>query len=382
MELWSLLSITAPGLFPDPKRFASTTRARSRRGGDAERLARLRRRIKPLVKRRTKEQVAADLPAKQEQILEVELHPRHRKLYDTLPAARAAEGPRAARRLRPQPLHDPALAHAAAPAQPASRARRRRQRRRSRARKLDALVEQLARRRSAAATGRSSSASSPASSPRSRERLDARRHRLLLPRRRARGTAIESLERFKDGAAPVFLISLKAGGFGLNLTEADYCFLLDPWWNPATEAQAIDRTHRIGQTRTVMVYRLIARDTIEEKVVALAQRKGRAVPRRHGRRRPLRKAAHRRRHPRAGRLGTRAVRNAIRTPHHPVGLVAPLVRAPAEQELRARRPTEHRADIDVRHEVEVCQRLEIAHRIATSGAVRTPYPSAAAITRD
>ncbi len=81
------------------------------------------------------------------------------------------------------------------------------------------------------------------------------------------------LERFKDGGDPVFLISLKAGGFGLNLTEADYCFLLDPWWNPATEAQAIDRTHRIGQTRPVMVYRMIARDTIEEKVVALARRK-------------------------------------------------------------------------------------------------------------
>ena len=78
---------------------------------------------------------------------------------------------------------------------------------------------------------------------------------------------------FKDGAAPVFLISLKAGGFGLNLTEADYCFLLDPWWNPATEAQAVDRTHRIGQTRNVMVYRLVARDTIEEKVMALKARK-------------------------------------------------------------------------------------------------------------
>ena len=62
------------------------------------------------------------------------------------------------------------------------------------------------------------------------------------------------LARFKQGDDPVFLISLKAGGFGLNLTEADYCFLLDPWWNPATETQAIDRTHRIGQTRPVMVY--------------------------------------------------------------------------------------------------------------------------------
>src|SRR5439155_8722179 len=81
------------------------------------------------------------------------------------------------------------------------------------------------------------------------------------------------LNGFRDGTDPVFLISLKAGGVGLNLTEADYCFLLDPWWNPATETQAIDRAHRIGQTRPVMVYRLIARDTIEEKVVALARRK-------------------------------------------------------------------------------------------------------------
>src|SRR5437660_1077377 len=81
------------------------------------------------------------------------------------------------------------------------------------------------------------------------------------------------LQRFRTGDDPVFLISLKAGGFGLNLTEADYCFLLDPWWNPATENQAIDRTHRIGQTRPVNVYRLIARDTIEEKVAALARRK-------------------------------------------------------------------------------------------------------------
>lgn len=83
----------------------------------------------------------------------------------------------------------------------------------------------------------------------------------------------KAIARFKDGDAPVFLISLKAGGSGLNLTEADYCFLLDPWWNPAVEAQAVDRTHRIGQTRTVMVYRLIARDTIEDKVLALNARK-------------------------------------------------------------------------------------------------------------
>ena len=73
----------------------------------------------------------------------------------------------------------------------------------------------------------------------------------------------------------MFLISLKAGGFGLTLTEADYVFLLDPWWNPAAESQAVDRAHRIGQTRPVNVYRLIASGTIEEKVMALQQRKAR-----------------------------------------------------------------------------------------------------------
>jgi SNF2 family DNA or RNA helicase len=72
----------------------------------------------------------------------------------------------------------------------------------------------------------------------------------------------------------VFCISLKAGGFGLNLTEADYVFLLDPWWNPASEAQAVDRAHRIGQDKHVMVYRLVAAGTIEEKVMALKARKG------------------------------------------------------------------------------------------------------------
>ena len=78
---------------------------------------------------------------------------------------------------------------------------------------------------------------------------------------------------FKEGEAPVFLISLKAGGVGLTLTEADYVFVLDPWWNPAAEAQAIDRAHRIGQDKAVMVYRLVSADTIEDKVLALQDRK-------------------------------------------------------------------------------------------------------------
>jgi SNF2 family DNA or RNA helicase len=81
------------------------------------------------------------------------------------------------------------------------------------------------------------------------------------------------IDRFRTGTAPAFLISLKAGGFGLTLTEADTVFVLDPWWNPAAESQAVDRTHRIGQTRSVNVQRFIAEDTIEEKVLALAAKK-------------------------------------------------------------------------------------------------------------
>ena len=89
----------------------------------------------------------------------------------------------------------------------------------------------------------------------------------------------EAIARFKDGDAPVFVISLKAGGFGLNLTEADYCFVLDPWWNPATEVQAVDRAHRIGQRNPVMVYRYVSTDTIEEKVMELKDRKAKLFAR-------------------------------------------------------------------------------------------------------
>ena len=77
----------------------------------------------------------------------------------------------------------------------------------------------------------------------------------------------------EDPDCRLFLVSLKAGGQGLNLTAADYIYILDPWWNPAVEAQAVDRAHRIGQTRRVFAYRLIARDTVEEKILALQDRK-------------------------------------------------------------------------------------------------------------
>jgi SNF2 family DNA or RNA helicase len=106
-----------------------------------------------------------------------------------------------------------------------------------------------------------------------RRGLDARgiAYEYLDGKTRDRKTRVERFQ--TDPACPVFLISLKAGGLGLNLTAAEYVFLLDPWWNPAVEAQAIDRAHRIGQTRPVFAYRLIARGTVEEKILELQAKK-------------------------------------------------------------------------------------------------------------
>ncbi|MGH3697523.1 MAG: SNF2-related protein [Pseudonocardiaceae bacterium] len=270
MELWSLLSITAPGLFPSPTRFREHYSRPIEKQGDAELLARLRRRIKPLVKRRTKEQVAADLPAKQEQLLMVELDPRHRRIYqrhlqrerqkvlgliDDVDRNRFTIL-RSLTLLRQLSLH-PGLVEP--------------EHRQLDCAKIDALVGQLG---EVIDGGHRALVFSQFTGflAHVRERLDDTgvAYSYLDGTTRNRP---EVVRRFKDGTVPVFLISLKAGGFGLNLTEADYVFLLDPWWNPATEAQAVDRTHRIGQTRNVMVYRLIAKDTIEEKVLALANRK-------------------------------------------------------------------------------------------------------------
>jgi hypothetical protein len=270
MELWSLLSIAAPGLFPSPDRFRDYYARPIEKSGNAELLSQLRRRIRPLIMRRTKEQVAADLPEKQEQVLAVELHPRHRKLYQThLQRERQKVLGllddvnhnrftilRSLTLLRQLSLHA-ALVDAEHADVPSA--------------KIDSLLEQV-------------------------EDVVGGGHRALvfsqftrflrIARAKLEANGVECcyldgstvnrgavISSFKEGTAPVFLISLKAGGFGLNLTEADYCFLLDPWWNPATEAQAVDRTHRIGQTRNVMVYRLIASGTIEEKVMALKARK-------------------------------------------------------------------------------------------------------------
>jgi SNF2 family DNA or RNA helicase len=271
MDLWSLLSIVAPGLHPRPAIFRERWANPIERDGDAERLAALRRRIKPLMLRRTKEAVATELPPKQEQVLSVELHPRHRAVYDRhlqrerqrlLGLIDDVQGNRIAilrgltvlRQLSLDPsLVDEAYAGLATSA------------------KIETLVEQVG---ELAEEGHRALVFSQFTGflRLVRERFEAEgiAYEYLDGSTRNRG---ERIAAFREGDAPVFLISLKAGGFGLTLTEADYVFVLDPWWNPAAEAQAVDRTHRIGQTRPVNVYRLVSRDTIEEKVVALQQRK-------------------------------------------------------------------------------------------------------------
>ncbi len=270
MELWSLFAITAPGLFPSSTNFAEYYRKPVEKESDAGKLAQLRRRIRPLIMRRTKDAVAKDLPPKQEQVLELELAPRHRTIYQRhlqrerqkvlgmlgdMDKNRFAIF-RSLTTLRMLSL-DPSLVDKKYASAPSS--------------KLDALFEQL---EDIVAEGHRALIFSQFTSflAKAAERLDAAgiEYAYLDGKTRRRGQVIDN---FKSGTAPVFLISLKAGGFGLNLTEADYVFLLDPWWNPATENQAVDRTHRIGQHKNVMVYRMVAKDTIEEKVMALKEKK-------------------------------------------------------------------------------------------------------------
>jgi len=229
--------------------------------------------MRPFILRRTKAQVAPELPPRTEQTLQCELEPTERRHYDelrahyrqTLLARVAREGVNRSKmqileallRLRQAACH-PGLIDRSRAAETSA--------------KFEVLLPMLA---EVIEEGHKALVFSQFTS------LLA----LLRPRLEAQGIVYEYLdgrtrdraarvERFQnDPACPVFLISLKAGGLGLNLTAAEYVFLLDPWWNPAVEAQAIDRAHRIGQTCHVFAYRLIARDTVEEKVLDLQRTK-------------------------------------------------------------------------------------------------------------
>ncbi|MDP4332103.1 DEAD/DEAH box helicase, partial [Curtobacterium sp. A7_M15] len=274
-DLWALFHIVAPGLLSSWSRFGDDyvkpLGSPDLRGVARQELtARLRRRIRPLMLRRTKESVAADLPPKQEQVVRVTLDPAHRTLYETTLnrerlkvldliddlAKNRMIVFRSLTLLRMLAL-SPALVDG--PRDDLSSA------------KLDLLLDEL---EQLAAEGRRALVFSQFTSflRMVAAALDDRGigYEYLDGSTRRRP---EVIDRFRNGTAPAFLISLKAGGFGLTLTEADTVFVLDPWWNPAAENQAVDRTHRIGQTRSVNVQRFIAEDTIEEKVLALAAKK-------------------------------------------------------------------------------------------------------------
>ena len=282
MDLWSLLSITAPGLLPGPDRFAKVYR-RPVEHGDDDALAALRARIRPFLLRRTKEDVAADLPDKSEQILSVELGEAHRRAYDRRLArerqkvlglleedsAQARFTALKSLTILRQMALDPVLVEG--PRRGGEIGRTGGGRRRKRTAKVEMLLETL---RPVVAEGHRALVFSQFTRYLTgvREALEADGMRTAY----LDGTTAnrqEIIDAFRDGRADVFLISLKAGGFGLTLTEADYVFLLDPWWNPQVEEQAVDRTHRIGQDKSVMVYRLVSAGTIEEKVMALKEKK-------------------------------------------------------------------------------------------------------------
>lgn len=268
-ELWSIFEFLNPG------QLGTATRLRrflaGGRGGSAADI--VARAVRPYLLRRTKSQVLTDLPEKTEQTLVVELGQKQRKAYDELREhyrqeltgriSRMGIGRsriavlEALLRLRQAACH-PGLIDATEKSEPGA--------------KLEALLGQLD---EVTDEGHKVLVFSQFTSFLAilRQHLDAKgaTYEYLDGRTTDRQARVNRFQ--EDPDCRLFLISLKAGGQGLNLTAADYIYILDPWWNPAVEAQAVDRAHRIGQTRPVFAYRLIARDTVEEKIVQLQARK-------------------------------------------------------------------------------------------------------------
>lgn len=267
-DLWSLFAFAQPGLLGTQSAFR-----RQHDQADAAALSRLHRRVRHFLLRRTKAQAAPDLPPRTEDDLIVELEGAQRRLYDAeLKRARAhllgIETDQALSRVRFNVLSSllrlrqicchPGLVDPAHRDLPSA--------------KLDTLLEHLEELR---AEGHQVLVFSQFVGMLEIIRAGLVRagigHLMLTGATEDRGTLVETFQ--TDESKTVFLLSLKAAGFGLNLTAASYAFLYDPWWNPAAEAQAIDRTHRIGQTQPVVAYRLLAENTVEQKIRVLQRDK-------------------------------------------------------------------------------------------------------------
>jgi superfamily II DNA or RNA helicase len=272
-ELWSIMSFVNPGYLGDKAVFARQWRTPIEKRADKARAAVLARRVKPFLLRRTKTEVATELPAKSEIVEAIALEGPQRDLYDSIRLSMSRKVREAIEkrglakshivvleallRMR-QACCDPALLKLADGVERPSA-------------KLDRLIEMV---QELLSEGRKIIVFSQFTSMLDliKGRFDdaGLRYSMLTGQTKDRKTAIET---FQNGSAEVFLISLKAGGVGLNLTAADTVIIFDPWWNPAVEEQAIDRAHRIGQDKAVFVYRLMAAGTIEEKMNELKARK-------------------------------------------------------------------------------------------------------------
>ena len=267
-ELWSLFHFTNRGLLGGRGDF-ELRYTKPIADGDGDALARLRQRVAPFLLRRLKRDVAPELPPRTEVVLRVELDEGERAVYDAVRAATRDEVLEVLRgggntlaaleallRLRQAACHAGLV--------PGQRAER--------SSKVECLVDAL---ETAALEGHRALVFSQWTSllDRVEPALTAAglRFTRLDGSTRDRGGVVEAFQR-EDGP-PVMLVSLKAGGTGLNLTAADHVFMLDPWWNPAVEDQAADRAHRIGQRRAVTVHRLVARDTVEERILQLQTKK-------------------------------------------------------------------------------------------------------------
>ncbi|HEY0944170.1 MAG TPA: DEAD/DEAH box helicase [Opitutaceae bacterium] len=268
LDLWSIVAFAQPGLLGTQASFT-----RQHPDDDPEALGRLRRRVRHFMLRRTKAQVATDLPPRTEDDVVVDLEGEQRRLYDAelkraraqllgINTDRALDAIRfnllaSLLRLRQICCH-PALVDPAHRDLPSA--------------KLDALLERLEELRD---EGHQVLVFSQFTGMLEliREKLAAAGigHLLLTGATENRAELVDTFQ--NDRTKTVFLLSLKAAGSGLNLTAASYAILYDPWWNPAVETQAIDRTHRIGQTRPVFAYRILASDTVEEKIRALQREK-------------------------------------------------------------------------------------------------------------
>jgi len=274
-ELWAQFDFLMPGFLGDHKSFTSTYRTPIEKHSDSEALERLNRRTAPFLLRRTKDQVAAELPRKSELLRKAEFEPRQARLYEgvrltmekKVRKAIAAKGLarshiivlEALLKLR-QVCCDPRLLSRGTPGAAGTPSAKFNL-------LFDLLPELLEEGRRVLLFSQFTSMLGLIE-----KELDRRgiAYAKLTGQTRKRDRAIQ---RFRNGEAALFLVSLKAGGVGLNLVEADTVIHYDPWWNPAVEHQATDRAHRIGQEKPVFVYKLITAGTVEERILALQERK-------------------------------------------------------------------------------------------------------------